>query len=889
LPLGLLVLLITLPLFLSILSIAGGRLQLIAKRRSDLLIHSIYTASRIRPNPTSLRRYVLALGQHPGISSISVYSDTTSKVIASTEQDLLGKSLNEIPKNEIMLSEILEIRKNRNLTFIDRGDDIVHVAGPLPKYSRKGVPRNLLNTIVFISLYRSYMDTIVGNLAMWFITILFLEISILSVAVILISNHVVIKPAKELLRTLAAWDAGKRPVPSVHTLDELGNISKHLYKTLRALDESNQAVNDITKAINHHAIVSIADKRGKITYVNDKFCEASKYPREELIGEDHRIVNSGYHPKEFIRELWQTIVNGQVWNQDMKNRAKDGSEYWVATTIVPFLDQTGKPTQYISIRTDITSTKQAELVLQKNEIKLGLALKAAEAATYAKSQFLANMSHEIRTPLTSIIGFAEAAREEGVSTEDRMQSLDRILNSGEHLLGIINDILDLSKIDAGALKVEMQPFSPVALLQSVKTLMLPRISEKGLNLTINYIWPLPATITNDSLRLMQILVNLVSNAIKFTESGQVTISVRCEKQSQRINFSISDTGIGINADQIDRLFLPFSQTDSGATRRFGGTGLGLFISKNLITLLGGEISVQSQPNFGSTFSFSITTNDTSNTEWIYSIPQIKPSVEVDRSIISKMRGRVLVVDDAADNRALIEFSLRNSKIAITMAENGQEAVKATQAQEFDLIIMDMQMPVMDGYEATRTLRQNGVTTPIVAFTAAILKNDILKCTEAGCSSHLTKPFNQNSLVQCLSKYLFLDIDQTANPKIEITRTPTQKPDARSIHLGFINGLENRINDISNAFNERDFTRLKNATHKLAGTAGLFGYPALARICAQLENVFRDNDPAICLTLLEQINQAYSAIMNEAQDIKNEETYFNDIGQRVPKDDLGTQH
>jgi PAS domain S-box-containing protein len=265
------------------------------------------------------------------------------------------------------------------------------------------------------------------------LTIMIVEIMALVTAVIWISNRVIISPAKALLRTLTAWDAGERNLPTVRSLDELGAISRHVNKTLKALDDSNQQIKDIIAAINHHSIVSIADKMGKITYVNDKFCNISKYSHEELMGQDHRIIKSGYHTKEFIHELWQTITRGQVWNQDMKNRAKDGSIYWVATTIVPFLDQTGTPNQYISIRTDITAAKHAESLLRDNEKKLELGLKAAEEATYAKSQFLANMSHEIRTPLTSIIGFAEAAREKGVSAEDRIVSLERILNSGEHL------------------------------------------------------------------------------------------------------------------------------------------------------------------------------------------------------------------------------------------------------------------------------------------------------------------------------------------------------------------------------------------------------------------------------------------------------------------------
>jgi len=737
------------------------------------------------------------------------------------------------------------------------------------------------------NFYESTSKT--SGLPIELILVLLLEISALAIAVIWISNRVIISPTKVLLRTLDGWKAGDRTLPMVTSLDEIGDISRHIYATLQALDESNQQVRDITKAINHHAIVSIADKNGKITYVNDRFCETSKYTRAELIGKDHKILNSGYHSKDFMKNLWDTIKSGNIFNEEIKNRAKDGSEYWVATTIVPFMDQTGEPTQFISIRTDITATKATEAILRENEIILERALEAAEAATYAKSQFLANMSHEIRTPLTSIIGFAEAAREHGVTSEERIISLDRILNSGKHLLGVINDILDLSKIDAGALKVETQQFSPVAVVENVRTLMLPRIAEKGLTLTINYSWPLPAAIHNDSLRLMQILVNLVSNAIKFTDRGEVSVSVLCDREQRKMYFCVADTGIGISPEEIERLFMPFSQTDIGATRRFGGTGLGLYISKSLVKMLGGDISVTSRVKSGSTFSFYITTDDLSQTQWISAIPHGKTPEDIDRNVINKIRGHILIVDDSEENRALLEFSLRNSRISITTAENGQEAVEKALSENFDLIIMDMQMPVMDGYEATRTIRHHGMKVPIIAFTAAVLKNDLLKCTEAGCTSYLAKPFDQTSLIQCLSKYLDVDPDDPESPKIEITRTTAPVPDARAIHLSFVNGLEKRMKAISEAYDQHDLTGLRNAAHKLAGTAGLFGYPALARISAQLEIGARENDLDLCRTTVDQISSMCTDIIKEKDLMNDEGILFNGIGQNAPKEQTRSQH
>jgi len=306
-------------------------------------------------------------------------------------------------------------------------------------------------------------------------------------------------------------------------------------------------------------------------------------------------------------------------------------------------------------------------------------------------------------------------------------------------------------------------------------------------------------------------------------------------------------------------------------------------------MLGGDIFVTSQPKAGAIFSFSISTSNLSEEEWISSIPQTTPTPEVNRSTLSKLKGKVLIVDDSEENRALIEFSLRNTPLSIKMAENGQQAVEAAFSDTFDLIIMDMQMPVMDGYEANRIIRKHGVKVPIVAFTAAIMKNDILNCTEAGCSSHLAKPFDQGTLIDCLSKYLLIDSSEDESSKIEVSRTPTTLLDARSIHLSFLSGLEKRVKAISEAINERNFSSLQKAAHKLGGRVGLFGYPALARICAQLENDARANDLDVCQTSLDQINSIYTVIMQETDALKNKAVSFNDIGQRVDQENLTTKH
>jgi PAS domain S-box-containing protein len=355
---------------------------------------------------------------------------------------------------------------------------------------------------------------------------------------------------------------------------------------------------DLKAALDEHAIVAITDPQGRITYVNDKFCAISKYPRAELLGQDHRIINSSHHSPEFIRELWSTIGRGAVWHGEIQNRAKDGSLYWVDTTIVPFLTEAGKPRQYVAIRADITERKRAEEVAGR--------LHAIEEASRLKTEFLANMSHELRTPLNGIIGFGEVllAGRPGPLTPIQRDFMTDILNSGRHLLRLINDVLDLAKVEAGKMELNPVEFEVEKALNEVGSVCRGIAQKKSITLEV-HADPNLLRVTLDQRMFKQVLYNLISNAVKFNhEGGRVEISTRALSGS-RLQLAVKDRGIGIRSEDLSRLFREFEQLDSGPARLYGGTGLGLALTKKLVEFQGGTITVDSEIGVGSTFTVEL--------------------------------------------------------------------------------------------------------------------------------------------------------------------------------------------------------------------------------------------------------------------------------------------
>jgi signal transduction histidine kinase/DNA-binding response OmpR family regulator len=391
------------------------------------------------------------------------------------------------------------------------------------------------------------------------------------------------------------------------------------------------------------------------------------------------------------------------------------------------------------------------------------AKEAAESASVAKSQFLANMSHEIRTPLTAILGFAENFLEPGTPESERQHAVTTILRNGEHLLGILNDILDLSKIEAGKLAVERIQVSPTRLAADVVAIMRVRADAKGLTLALRYTSAIPETILTDPTRLRQILINLLGNAIKFTERGAVELHVALEQDTgePRLRFDVIDTGIGMTPAQINRLFEPFSQADGSTTRRFGGTGLGLAISRQLARFLAGNVTVESDPGRGSRFSLTVATGPLEGGALIEEPREpAQPSGHFERVDFSAvhLEARILLVEDSPDSQLLIASFLRKLGAHVEVADNGKSGVEKALASvrspsPFDLVLMDIQMSGLDGYAATRRLRLEGFRPPVIALTANAMSGDREECLAAGCDDYAVKPINRSQLVRQIQTLL----------------------------------------------------------------------------------------------------------------------------------------
>ncbi len=531
-------------------------------------------------------------------------------------------------------------------------------------------------------------------------------------------------------------------------LERLSGREESLKKTM---DELRKLYN----AVEHSsAVILITDTEGGIEYVNPKFVQVTGYERAEALGKTPRILKSGDMPSEIYEELWKTIKSGEEWRGIFHNKKKNGEFYWAASSISPVKDTSGSITNLVGIQEDITAIKLFEQELQK-------AKAAAESANQAKSYFLASMSHEIRTPMNAIIGMTEILLDGPLDGEQK-KYVETLRSAGENLLNIINDILDISKIEAGYLELESVPFDLKELLDAACGIMSVRTSEKGIDISCMIMPDVPVRLKGDPGRLRQVLLNLIGNAVKFTEEGGIRIEAALagkDLSAATIQFSINDTGIGIPEEKIDGIFEKFTQADPSTTRKYGGTGLGLTISQHLVELMGGKIWVSSTPGVGSTFYFTVLLGiEDERTAGVSTVTEAASTAPAASSAAKELKPlRILLVDDSGDNRLLVQSFLKKTPFTIDTAENGNIAVEKFKDSAYDIILMDIQMPVMDGYEATRQIRRweqsRGLKkTPVLALTAYALLEEVRKCQEAGCSGHLAKPIKKQDLLNAIMEH-----------------------------------------------------------------------------------------------------------------------------------------
>ena len=626
--------------------------------------------------------------------------------------------------------------------------------------------------------------------------------------------------------------------------------------------QRNQQAGRIADAIDHHALLSVTDREGEIVHANSKFCEVSGYARDELVGQTHRVINSGTHPPAFFREMWQTVSRGRIWQGTICNRARDGKPYWVLSTIVPILDRDGRPFRYASIGTDITPLKRAQENLSlsrktidaarngitvadmrqpdqpiievnpafealtgyaRNEIigrncrflqgcdtdsdvvaeiraalaeqrscdvvlknyrkdgtpfwnnlrlspifseagelthyagiqndvtTLEAAREHADYANQAKSEFLSRMSHELRTPMNAILGFAQLIEADSALPEEHLDNSQEIVRAGNHLLELINEILDLNRIESGRIQISIEPVELAPLVDECMTLF-KNMAEHNAITVQSHVEP-GLAVQADHMRLKQVLVNLLSNAIKYNYSGgRVAVRVEGNPDEGRAIISVSDTGRGIAPEKLDKLYEPFDRLGA-ADSTIEGTGIGLSITRQLVEIMGGSIDVRSRPEQGSAFAITLPLDDAGSAGQSDAAPDQMPRL---LDSVAGQPATILYIEDNPSNIRLMARTLeRRKQIRLVTAQDPGRGIELASTHSPDVILLDINLPGMTGYEVLRMIRANPSLRdiPILAISASAHRREIERARKAGFLEYLTKPLDLERLLAILDKLL----------------------------------------------------------------------------------------------------------------------------------------
>jgi PAS domain S-box-containing protein len=576
------------------------------------------------------------------------------------------------------------------------------------------------------------------------------------------------------------------------------------------------------------------DPSGIITDVNKQMEALTGCTRDELIGAPFKDYFTD--PERAEAGIKVVLRDKKLTDYELTACARDGKRTVVSYNATTFYDRNRTLQGVFAAARDVTERKLVEAELRE-------AKAAAESASQTKSDFLASMSHEIRTPMNAIMGIADLlAKTELTSEQDKYVQIFR--RAGDNLLNLINDILDLSKVEASQLELEQTGFSLNDHLEKVAEMVAARADEKGLSLVFEIAPDVPTELVGDPTRLRQVLLNLLGNAIKFTQSGEVSLKVDRSTDSSvptALRFTVSDTGIGITREKLGQVFERFTQADSSTTRRFGGSGLGLTISKRLVELMGGRMWVESEFGTGSVFSFAVPFE-------IWSRDDRPTDAAIGAGPELALRAlRILLAEDSPDNCTITMAYLEDTPYLIDIAETGAIACAKFKVGHYDLVLMDRQMPVMDGLTATRTIRAweqaNGQPpTPIIALTASALKGDREMCLAAGCTAFLTKPIKQEVLLQAVR-------DHSVAPS-PVSREPGAMTDAillRPAHKfasripAYLKSCRQNVVLMLDAMDRVDFETVANLGHQMSGSGGMFGFQSITDICVAIEQAARNSD------------------------------------------------